>query len=171
MVSAKQKKAAKSNIRKALAKWVGMSHRQRALAQPQGRARKKPGTGGKGQYYRIVVRPKSEFTSFRAHDVGRKGHAIRLAGRRKTGSWDTQAWLISKKDAHVQNGILVADESHAKKVLAKLRTKPKLVKGDIFEAKDRRNVPEREKPTPPMRRAQKRNIKKAQATRRKKKRK
>lgn len=133
-------------------------------------ARKKPGTGGKGKYYRIVVRPKSEFSSFRAHDVGRKGHVIRLAGRRKTGSWDTQAWLISKKDAHVANGVLVADEQHAKKVLANLRTKPKRVRSDIFEARDRRNVPEKSKPTPAMKRAQGRNIKKAQAARRKKKR-
>lgn len=133
-------------------------------------ARKKPGTGGKGQYYRIVIRPKSEFSSFRAHDVGRKGHVIRLVGRRKTGSWDTQAWFISKKDAHVANGVLVADEISAKKVLANLRTKPKRVRGDVFEAKDRRNVPEKLKPTPAMKKAQRRNIKKAQAARRKKKR-
>jgi len=168
MASKKQKSAAKKNIKKALAKWKSMTSRQKARAQPQGRARKKPGTGGKGKYYRVVVRPKNQFTSFRAHDVGRKGHIIRLAGRRKNGSWDTQAWLIAKTDAYMKGGKLVGKTSDAKKVLAKLRTKPKKVKGSIMKAKSRRNVPEKKKPTKAMRRAQMRNIKKAQAARRRK---
>ena len=74
MASIKQKRAAKKNIKKAQKKWKSMSPRQHALAQPQGRARKKPGTGGAGKFYRIVVRPKGDFTSFRNHDVGKKGH-------------------------------------------------------------------------------------------------
>ena len=96
--------------------------------------RKKPGTGGKGKYYRVVIRPKSEFTSFRMQDIGRKGHSIRLAGKRKTGSWATQAWLISKKDATIKAGILVGKDSETKKILAKLN-KPKKVKGDVFQSK------------------------------------
>ena len=135
-----------------------------------GRARAKPGTRGKGNYYRVVVRPKSQFSSFRLHDVGRKGHIQRLAGRRKNGSWDTQAWLIAKTDAHYSKGRLVGKTAAAKKILAKLRTKPRKVKADISRAKPRRNVPEKSKPTPAMRRAQRRNIKKAQAARRKKRR-
>jgi len=166
MASAKQRKAAKKNIKKALKKWRSMSHRQHAIAQPQGRARKKPGTTGKGKYYRVVVRPKTEFSSFRVHDVGRKGHIQRVAGRRKTGRWDTQAWLIAKTDAGVKGGVLVGKTRDAKSVLSKLRTKPKKVKGDVFSAKSRKNVPEKSKPTPAMRRAQMRNIKKAQAARR-----
>ena len=67
--SRKQKSAAKSNIIKELRKWMPMFHRQSVLAQPQGRARKKPGTGGKGRFYRIVVRPKSKFSSFRNQDI------------------------------------------------------------------------------------------------------
>ncbi len=169
MASAKQKKAAKRNIKKALAKWKSMTSRARALAQPQGRARKKPGTTGKGKYYRIVVRPKSEFTSFRMHDVGRKGHIIRLAGRRKSGSWSTQAWLIAKSDAEVKDNTLVGKTASAKSVISKLRTKPKKIRGDVFEAKSRKNVPEKAKPTAAMKKAQKKNIKKAQAARWKKK--
>jgi len=169
MVSTKQKKAARKNIKKALEKWKSMSSRARALAQPEGRARKKPGTGGKGKDYRIVVRPKSEFKSFRLHDVGRRGHIQRLAGRRKNRSWDTQAWLIFKNDAHVSGNRLVGDTTGAKKVISQLSTKPKKVKGDVFEAKPRKDVPERAKPTPAMKRAQQRNIKKAQAARKKRK--
>ena len=166
MTSIKQKKAAKKNIKKAQKKWKSMSSRQHALAQPQGRARKNPRTGGKGKFYRIVVRPKGEFASFRNHDVGKAGHIQRLAGRRKSGSWATQAWLIAKTDTEVKKEILIGKTKHAKDVISKLRTKPKKVKGDIFEAKSRKNVPEKSKPTPAMRKAQMRNIKKAQAARR-----
>ena len=167
MASKKQKRAAKKNIKKASAKWRSMSSRQRALAQPQGRARKKPGTGGKGKYYRVVVRPKGQFSTFRLHDVGRKGHIQRLAGKRRGGGWDTQAWLIAKTDADVSGGILVGKTASARNVISKLGTKPRRVKGDVFQAKPRKDVPERAKPTPAMRRAQTRNIRKAQAARKK----
>ena len=168
MASAKQKKTAKRNIKKAQKKWKSMTKRQRAIAQPQGRARKKPGTGGKGKYYRVVVRPKKEFAIFRAHDVGRKGHIIRLAGKRKTGSWATHAWLIAKTDATKIRGKLVGKTVNVKKVLAKLQSVPKTVKKNIMKARPRKNIPERAKPTVAMKRAQKRNIKKAQAAWRKK---
>jgi hypothetical protein len=138
------------------------------VVQPKGRARAKPGTKGKGKFYRITVRPKGQFAVFRNHDVGKKGHLQRIAGKRKNGTWDTQAWLIAKTDAHMRAGRLVGDTSEAKKLLTKLQTKPKKLKGDVFKAKGRKNVPEKSKPTPAMRRAQKRNIKKAQAAKRKK---
>ncbi|MBI4137253.1 hypothetical protein HY469_04285 [Candidatus Roizmanbacteria bacterium] len=165
MVTEKQKKAAKKNIKKAQEKWQSMSSRQHALAQPEGRGRAKPGTTGEGEYFRIVVRPKDQFMSFRYHDVGDKGHVQRLAGRRSSGSWATQAWLISKQDAHRDNGTLVPDSKDAKDLLDMLGSKPKHVKADIFEAKDRPNVPERKKPTIAMRRAQRENIQKAQEAR------
>src|SRR3989344_6584940 len=107
MATKRQQAAAKKNIKKAQAKWKSMTKRQHTLAQPQGRGRKKPGTTGKGKFYRIEVRPKSEFTSFRVQDVGEKGGLERLAGRRSSGSWDTATWLVEKKDAHVKNGHLI----------------------------------------------------------------
>lgn len=165
MATKRQKAAAKKNIRKAQAAWQGMSRREHAAAQPEGRARAKPGTKGEGAYYRIVVRPKGEFVTFRYHDVGRPGHIQRLAGQRASGSWADQAWLISKEDAHIDERRLVADSSAARKVLAIIGPAKK-VKGDIFEGHPRRNVPEREKPTPAQRRARMANIRKAQQTRR-----
>jgi len=167
----KQKRAARKNIKKAQKKWKRMTKIQHAITQPQGRARKKPGTTGKGKFYRVVVRPKSEFVSFRNHDVGKKGHIQRVAGRRSSGSWATQAWLIAKTDARVSGKTLVGTSTDAKKVLAKLKRKPKKVKGNIFEAGPRKNIPERAKPTKAMRKAQKKNIKKAQAARWKKRKK
>ena len=164
----KQKAAALKNVKKAQAAWKGMTHRERALAQPQGRGRKKPGSTGKGKFFRIVVRPKSEFTSFRMQDVGQKGGLERLAGRRSSGSWDTVSWLISKEDAHVDaHGHLKITDQKAKSVLKNIRGRIVHVKGDIFKAHPARNVPESEKPTAAMRRAQKVNIKKAQLARKK----
>jgi hypothetical protein len=166
MATAKQRQAAKENIKKAQKKWEGMDRRQRAKAQPEGRARAKIGTKGEGEFYRIEVRPKKEFSTFRYHDVGSKGHLMRLSGKRPTGSWGTAAWLVEKGDAHIAGSSLVPDTRDAKKLFESLGTKPKRVKGDIFEAKDRRNVPEGEKPTPAQRKARTTNIKKAQQTRR-----
>lgn len=165
MVTKRQSAAAKKNIKKAQAAWKGMTKRQRTLAQPQGRGRKKPGTTGRGKFYRIEVRPKGDFTAFRVQDVGEKGGLERLAGRRSSGSWDTVSWLISKEDAHVKDGRLIIDDPKARSVLKSLRGRISQVKGDIFRAHPRKNVPEAAKPTPAMRRAQMANIRKAQAAR------
>ncbi|MDH3353312.1 MAG: hypothetical protein OEL87_02600 [Nanoarchaeota archaeon] len=168
--SVKQIAAAKKNIKKAQAKWKSMTKAEHAAAQPEGKARKKPGMGGKGKFYRVVVRDKNDFVMFRNHDVGEKGHVERLAGKRANGRWATVSWLIDKNEAHVaSNGILVGDSEDVKDILAKLSRKPRHLKGDIFEAGPRVNVPESAKPTPAMKKAQVRNIKEAQAARWKKK--
>ncbi len=166
-ISTKQREAARQNIRKAQTKWRSMSPRQHSLTQPEGRQRAKPGTKGGGEYYRIVVRPKEQFTTFRNQDVGEPGGLQRIAGKRSSGSWGTQAWLISKDFAHIEGGSLVADHPDADDLLKKLGTRPQHEKGDVFTAKDRPNVPERAKPTPAQKQAQSENIKKAQAARRK----
>jgi hypothetical protein len=166
MTTMKQREAARRNIRKAQAAWRSMSRRQRSRAQPEGRARQKPGMGGQGNYYHVTVRPKKEFATFRTHDVGEPGHIQRVAGKRSSGSWDTLKWLISKQDAHVEGGRLIADTQEVEKVLATLGSQPVHVKGNVFKAEPRPNVPEREKPTPAQQRARRANIKKAQAARR-----
>lgn len=166
MTTLKQRHAARRNVRKARAAWQAMSHRQRALAQPEGRMRQKPGMGEQGNYYRINVRPKRGFVTFRAHDLGQSGHIERIAGKRRSGSWDTAVWLISKKDAHIEHGRLIPDTPDARAVLDRLGSAPVHVKGDIFQANPRPNIPEREKPTAAQRRASRENITKAQAARR-----
>ncbi|MCX6701798.1 MAG: hypothetical protein NTX96_01210, partial [Candidatus Zambryskibacteria bacterium] len=168
MATSRQKNAARKNIKKAQSKWKTMTKRQHSLAQPQGRSRIKPGVTGKGKFYRIEIRPKSEFTSFRVQDVGKKGGLERLAGRRGSGSWDTVTWLISKKDAHVTgNKTLVIDGLKAKSVLKQISGNINYLKGDIFTAKPRKNVPEKSKPTAAQRKAQMTNIRKAQKARKK----
>jgi hypothetical protein len=125
--------------------------------------RAKPGARGSGGFFHIQVRPRTEFVFFRNQDVGRRGGIERVAGRRKNGSWDTQKWLIGKSEAHRVGKKLAPDTAAARKVLKQLGSVPRHLGGDRFMAKPRRNIPERAKPTPAMRRAQRANIKKAQA--------
>ncbi len=162
----KQREAARENIKKAQKAWQQMTSRQRSLSQPEGSDRADVGTKGEGEYYRVIVRPKSQFTSFRSQDVGRDGHTLRLAGHRSSGSWATHAWLIHKDDSYVDDqGYLRSDRKSTQKVLRNLRSVPRRVRGDIFESKPRRNVPEKDKPTAAQQRARKENIQKAQQAR------
>lgn len=165
MATEKQKEAARENIKKAQEKWQSITSREHAKAQPEGRKREKPGKGGGGEYYRIIVRPKEEFVSFRYHDVGKPGHVQRLAGKRSSGSWDDHAWLISKQNAHIEDGKLVADTAEAREIL-KDYGPVQHVEEDVFKGHPRENVPEKEKPTPAQQRARTENIRKAQEARR-----
>ncbi|HEU4746290.1 MAG TPA: hypothetical protein VFS61_13680 [Anaerolineales bacterium] len=131
----------------------------------QGSRRQKPGSGGQGNYYHVEVRDAGDFETFRTQDVGDPGHLQRVSGKRASGSWATVKWLIGKEDAHVEDGKLVGDTRDAKDLLKKLRSRPVQIRGDRFEAKPRRNVPERSKPTTAQTRARRQNIKKAQAAR------
>ena len=125
--------------------------------------RAKPGARGTGGFFHIQVRPRTEFVTFRNQDVGSRGGIARVAGRRVNGSWDTQKWLVGKSEAHIDGQQLVADSVAAEKVLSQLGSAPRHLEGDRFIAKPRRDIPESEKPTPAMRRAQLANIKKARA--------
>lgn len=99
-----------------------------------------------GNFFRIIVRPKEEFTAFRDYKFGKEGTVLRIAGKRQSGSWDTHAWLISKENAHMEHGSLVADTQYAQKVLNMLFLKPKHIKGDIFEARQWPDIPQEKKP-------------------------
>ncbi len=168
MATLRQKSAARKNIKKAQAKWKGMTKRQHSLAQPEGGARKTPGTTGKGKFYRVEVRPKNEFVTFRVQDVGDKGGLERIAGKRASGSWDTVTWLVSKKKAHVTNGKLIIENAKDKTMFKQIHGPIMHVKGDIFTSHPLTNIPEEFKPTPSQKRAQMANIKKAQRARQKK---
>jgi hypothetical protein len=130
-----------------------------------GSTRRKPGSGGQGEYYHVEVRPGEDFVTYRTQDVGDPGHIQRVAGKRESGSWATVKWLIGKEDAHVEDGKLVADTRDAKDVLKQLGSQVTLKSGDRFEAKPRRNIAEKSKPTAAQKKARSQNIKKAQAAR------
>ena len=132
----------------------------------RGQRSSKAGGHRQGDYYHIEVRPKAQFTTFRTQDVGHRGGIKRVAGKRSSGSWDTQKWLISKQHAHLEDNMLIPDTQDAREVLDTLGSESKHISGDRFKAAPRPNVPESEKPTPAQKRAQQQNIKKAQAARR-----
>jgi len=131
------------------------------------RRRAKPGTKSGGRFFHIELRPSRDFASFRVQDVGAPGGVERVAGRRANGSWSTAKWLVEKSDAHVEGGRLIADTREVRKLLSTLGSEPVHISGDRFRARPRRDIPESEKPTAAMRRAQRANIKKAQAAVRK----
>ena len=163
MATEKQRAAARRNIKKAQQAWQAMSHAQHDRAQSQGRKRMKPGTKGAGGFYRIQVRPRDGFVTFRTQDVGSRGHLERVAGKRQSESWETQAWLIGKQDAHVEGDKLIPDTADARNLLSKLGTEPIHLKGDIFEARDRPDIPESQRPTGAQQRRRMENIKETQA--------
>lgn len=165
MATQAQRQAAKRNIKRAQAAWRAMSALAHSRAQPEGRRRAKPGARGGGEFYHIEVRPRADFKTFRTQDVGEAGGIERVAGKRGSGSWDTQKWLIGKDHAHISGDRLVADSADARKVLATLGSRPKHIGADRFKAEPRPDVPERDKPTVAQVRARKANIKKAQAAR------
>ena len=115
------------------------------MAQGQDRPYAEPGPRLKGDYFRIVVRPESEFSRFRRYDVGEKGHAQRVAGKRGDGTWDTQAWLINKDEAHLEGGTLVGDTAEARLVIAALGSAPRHVEGDSFDAQPGIGAPQHRK--------------------------
>jgi len=51
-------------------------------------------------------------------------------GRRRTGSWETQKWLIGKKLAHVVKEKLIADDDFSKGLKARL-VKPRSRRGNV----------------------------------------
>jgi hypothetical protein len=166
MSSKKQIEAAQKNIKKAQAVWKAMTPRQHAIAQPQGASRKKPGSTGRGSFYRIEVRPKNQFVSFKTHDVGEAGKLERVAGRRPSGSWATVTWLINKDSARVTDTRdLIITDPGVKTVLRSIQEPITYVRGDIFKAKPRKNIPEKDKPTTAQKQAWAQNIKKAQQAR------
>jgi len=131
--------------------------------------RRKPGSSGKGDYYHVEVRPGERFVTFRTQDVGRRGHIQRVVGQRSSGYWTTVKWLIGKEDARVQDEKLVPQTRAAKDVINQLGSQPVHLVGDRFKARPQPNAPESTDPTSVQRRAQRENIKKAPAARRKKK--
>src|SRR5215216_3856121 len=127
--------------------------------------RKKPGGGGQGNYYHVEVREGDDFETFRTQDVGDAGHLQRVGVKRASASLATVKWLISKEDAHVEDGKIVGAPKEAKDLIKKLGSQPIQVRGDRFKAQGRRNVPEKSKPTMAQTRARRQNIKKAQSAR------
>jgi len=81
-------------------------------------------------YWHIrLIHPKHFYSNtFRSHDVGRKGHAIRIAGRlKKTFRYATQAWRIAKTDvkitqSHIEGKTLHGLDKQTQSILQSIRS-------------------------------------------------
>lgn len=118
------------------------------------------------KFYRIEIRPQSDFSAFRTEQV-ESGQVERVSGKRPSGNWATAAWLVRKEDAHVENGELVIDDKQVRNSLRQLRGAITKVRGHIFSAQT--TSPNKKKLTPAQKTARQENIRKAQAARWKKK--
>lgn len=134
MATKRQKSAARRNVKRVHMKRERMYSRAKA---GRGRKRAKPGMSGEGKYFHVEVRQEAQFETFRTHDVGREGHSQRVAGQREDGSWDTQKWLISKEDAHIESGKLVGDTYEVREILDNLGSDPMHAAGNRFKAEPR----------------------------------
>lgn len=111
-------------------------------AASAGGQRRKPGATGQGDYYHVEVRARSRFSAFRTQDVGEKEGLQRISGQKPDGSWETQAWLIAKPMAHVdETGQLVADHADAREVLEQLKGPARRLQGDRFRARREHKPP------------------------------
>lgn len=85
----------------------------------------------KKNYYFVRVESPKKFKrgTFRAQDVGRHGHTLRIAAvKRSTGKWATQAWRLHKSDVRVAGGKLVGKTRAIKKILKSVPAAHKKVK-------------------------------------------
>jgi hypothetical protein len=98
-----------------------------------------PQTPGESNYYRIIVRPKDLFSTFRTQEIGAPGNLQRLTGKRGE-AWITQAWLVSKRAAHIEGRRLIADSKDVGDFIKQLGIQPILRRGDVFTILSRPSV-------------------------------
>jgi hypothetical protein len=87
-----------------------------------------------GSFFRITVRPKEQYVSFRNYNVDGSSGLIRVAGRKRSGTWDTHAWLLSKDSAHQEDDYLLAETEEARNLFSGFSDYPTRVAGDEYEA-------------------------------------
>ena len=179
MATARQKTAARKNIRKAQKARRTKSAMKRTTARTKTKttARSKARTKARVRtktvkpraksttrrrtksaarrrgFFHIEVQPKEAFVEFKTQDIGGEGGIERVTGKRAGGSWSTQEWLIAKDQAHVERGMLIGDTVDARRVLAMLGAEPRHIKADRFTIHGHTGLPEDVRPTLAPRRA------------------
>jgi hypothetical protein len=102
-----------------------LKHRVRGRWKPSGRR----------SYFRINLRPADRYVGFRSETLGPPGHIIRIFGKSPGRGWEVQAWLISKNDAHIQDGMLAPRTESARMVLRGIVDGIHQTGVDLFEVK------------------------------------
>ena len=115
-------------------------------AKSTARRRTKPAARRRG-FFHIEVQPKEAFVEFKTQDIGSQGRIERIAGKRAGGAWSTQEWLIAKDQAHVERGTLIGDTVDARRVLSMLGLEPRHIKADRFTIHGPSGMPAEARPT------------------------
>ena len=115
-------------------------------AKSTARRRTKPAARRRG-FFHIEVQPKEAFVEFKTQDIGSQGRIERIAGKRAGGAWSTQEWLIAKDQAHVERGTLIGDTIDARRVLTMLGSEPRHIKADRFTIHGPSGMPAEARPT------------------------
>jgi hypothetical protein len=179
MATARQKSAARKNIRKArktrrsTSAKPGASARTKTTARSKttakarvrtktvkakprakstARRRTKP-AARRREFFHIEVQPKEAFVEFKTQHIGSEGGIERVAGKRAGGAWSTQEWLIAKDQAHIERGTLIGDTVDARRVLTMLGSEPRHIKADRFTIHGHTGMPADVNPTLAPRRA------------------
>jgi hypothetical protein len=173
MATARQKSAARKNVRKAQKARRNKSATRRTAARTKTTARSKASTKTRVRakttktkprakstarrrtksaarrrgFFHIEVQPKEAFVAFKTQDIGSEGGIERVAGKRAGGAWSTQEWLIAKDQAHVERGTLIGDTVDARRVLTMLGTEPRHIKADRFTIHGHTGMPADVSPT------------------------
>ena len=177
MATARQKSAARKNIRKAQKARRTKSATKRTAARTKTRAkitarskartkspvrtkatktkprakstarRRTKSAARRRGFFHIEVQPKEAFVEFKTQDVGGKSGIERVAGKRAGGAWSTQEWLIAKDQAHVERGMLIGDTVDARRVLTMLGSEPRHIKADRFTIHGHTGMPADVSPT------------------------
>ena len=177
MATARQKSAARKNIRKAQKARRTKSATKRTAARTKTRAkitarskartkspvrtkttktkprakstarRRTKSAARRRGFFHIEVQPKEAFVEFKTQDVGGKSGIERVAGKRAGGAWSTQEWLIAKDQAHLERGMLIGDTVDARRVLTMLGSEPRHIKADRFTIHGHTGMPADVSPT------------------------
>ena len=172
MATARQKSAARKNIRKARKARKSVTRRTvrtkttsrsktkaraktvKAKARAKSATRRRPKSATKRRgFFHIEIQPKEAFVEFKTQHIGSDGGIERVAGKRAGGSWSTQEWLIAKDQAHVERGTLIGDTVDARRVLTMLDSEPRHIKADRFTIHGHTGMPADVSPTLAPRRA------------------
>lgn len=86
-----------------------------------------------GTYYRIIMRPRSNFVSVRSETPTGLNKIQQINGKAPNGQWSTQSWLVRKDGARIENEVLIGDTKAIRSLLKALNGIVQRTKGDEFK--------------------------------------
>lgn len=86
-----------------------------------------------GEYFRIIVRPRKKFLTFKSEPISSDGMLQQIHGQLPDKRWSTYAWLVNKQGAKAQEKTLVATTTSVTHLFRALNKKIIHVKDDTYK--------------------------------------